>query len=122
MTDDELSPTQRAQVRECLERVRLELNSLLEDVTGMTDTVVLDQAAVGRLSRIDAIQQQKMAQATRQRTSRRLEGVEAAIARCEEEAEDFGTCGECGEPIPFPRLMARPEAPLCVPCMEARGG
>jgi DnaK suppressor protein len=116
-----LSKAQRTELRARLEAARADLHSLLADETGMTDTVELDQAVVGRLSRIDAIQQQKMAEATKVRAERRLKGVEAAIERFEEDPEDFGCCGDCGEGIPFPRLLARPEASLCVPCLEARG-
>ena len=33
---------------------------------------------------------------------------------------DFGFCGECGDPIGVPRLLARPVATLCIECKDLR--
>jgi len=77
-------------------------------------TVELDQVAVGRLSRMDAMQQQAMAEAaerTRQRDLVRIEMAERRIA-----SGDYGYCEECGEEIPDGRLAIDPMATHCVNC------
>ena len=73
------------------------------------------------MSRIDAIQQQKMNQATRRRQKFRLQQVKGALQAWERDR--YGECRECEEPIAFKRLKARPETPFCLECqaeMERR--
>lgn len=80
-----------------------------------TDIVDLDQP-IGRVSRIDALQQQQMALAQKRRRDLRLRQVRSALERAGE--GEFGDCASCGGEIPLRRLRARPESPLCVPCLE----
>lgn len=80
-------------------------------------TVMLDQQSVGRLSRMDAIQQQAMAKATQVRRGQMRNKALAALARLDE--GEFGYCVECGEDIPIKRLQLDPTIPTCVSC--ARG-
>ncbi len=81
-------------------------------------TVVLDQQSVGRLSRMDALQQQAMAKATQGRRAQSRARIQAALARIDE--GEFGYCTECGEEIPIKRLELDPTVPTCVSC--AAGG
>lgn len=87
-----------------------------EDALGAAGqaTVELDQQAVGRLSRMDALQNQAMARATgvRRQTERRR--LRAALARIE--AGAFGDCEECGEAIAPGRLRLDPAATRCIDC------
>jgi DnaK suppressor protein len=78
--------------------------------------VELDQARVGRLSRMDAMQAQEMAQATARRREQRLAQVEDALRRME--SDDFGICFACGEEIDPRRLALDPTATRCIGCME----
>lgn len=121
MADDELTEEQLAEVRGRLDTVRAELRTLLADEAGLAGTVTLDQAAMGRVSRVDALQAQQMAKAAHRRAEARLKRVGAAIARFDDEPEDYPWCPECGEAIGYRRLMAVPESIFCVRCLEARG-
>lgn len=122
MTDrTELTPDQTEQVAHALRTLRAELITLIEDASGLGDTVHLDQSAMGRVSRVDALQQQQMAAATKRRAEARLERVEAALERHREDPDTFGWCPDCGEPIGLGRLHAVPESVFCVPCLQARG-
>lgn len=76
--------------------------------------VILDQQSVGRLSRMDALQQQAMAAAQETRRHGRIRALEAAIARIE--AEDFGFCDDCGEFIGMGRLDLEPTVTRCRDC------
>ena len=51
---------------------REQLQAIYETAKEAAETVELDQSRVGRLSRMDAMQQQAMAQATNQRRSQEL--------------------------------------------------
>jgi DnaK suppressor protein len=77
-------------------------------------TVELDQSLAGRVSRIDAIQQQKMAQAAEQRNRLRLLSLKAVLNKID--TEDFGLCEECAEPISIERLKIKPESLYCLSC------
>ena len=79
--------------------------------------VELDQARVGRLSRMDAMQAQAMSVETGRRRRQHLVEIDAALERIE--AGDFGECFECGEVIIHGRLEANPAATLCIGCAEA---
>ncbi|MCK4711785.1 MAG: TraR/DksA family transcriptional regulator [Marinosulfonomonas sp.] len=77
-------------------------------------TVELDQQSVGRLSRMDALQQQAMAKATQVRRSQQVLRIDAAFARMED--AEYGYCTDCGEDIPLKRLELDPTVPTCVTC------
>ena len=89
-----------------------------EDAAGAQgqQTVELDQQAVGRLSRMDALQNQAMAQATARRRIAERQRIMAALARVE--AGEYGYCTTCGDAIMPARLTADPAIPRCAPCMR----
>jgi len=76
--------------------------------------VTLDQQSVGRLSRMDALQNQAMAAGTEARRLERIRALEAALARIGE--GEFGYCGECGGFIGLKRLDLDPAAARCMDC------
>ncbi len=78
------------------------------------NTVVLDQSSVGRLSRMDALQQQAMAKATAQNTAQEIRAIHAALARLD--AGEYGYCSDCGEEIARKRLALAPTATKCIGC------
>lgn len=77
-------------------------------------TVELDQEAVGRLSRIDALQVQAMAEAQARRRSAARDRIRAALKRLDE--GEFGYCLECGDEIAEKRLAHDPSVTHCVKC------
>lgn len=82
-----------------------------------TQTVELDQQAVGRLSRMDALQNQAMAVANARMRAVRKAKIEAAIRRID--TDEYGYCSECGDTIEPKRLAIDPTVLTCVDC--ARG-
>jgi DnaK suppressor protein len=80
-------------------------------------TVMLDQSSVGRLSRMDAMQQQAMASGLRAALQREKLRLEAARTRLQNGT--FGVCCQCGADIVPARLRADPGAPFCAECQEA---
>lgn len=113
-----------------IERFKQRLLSKREDILALNDTrksaqstVELDQSRVGRLSRMDALQQQAMAQASQNSIDRSLKAIEAALLRCDH--GHFGFCEECDEPIAPKRLEYDPTVTCCIRCaeeLEQRGG
>ena len=98
----------------------LEARQALEDTQeareDATATVKLDQTAVGRLSRMDALQQQAMAKSVSDRAAVSLQQIKAALRRCDEGT--YGYCGECDELIDPRRLELNPANTRCINCAE----
>ena len=100
-------------------RARLfELRDELESTAATGDkssrVVELDQSRVGRLSRMDAMQAQAMAQASGHRRKLMLQKIAAALARID--SGNFGSCQSCEETINRKRLEFDPTVVLCINC------
>lgn len=117
MEQSELRKEDRDRLHASLLALADELRALLESFRENAQPVDLDEP-IGRLSRMDAIQQQNMAVANRRSAEQRLTRVEGALRRIDD--GEYGDCLECGEPISLPRLEAQPEALLCVDCQGLR--
>ena len=118
----ELRSHEREELYHLLTALREELQQLLENSSNGAQPVSLDEP-IGRLSRMDAMQQQSMVQANRRTARTRLTRIEAALRR--HVNGEYGLCVECEEEIGFARLKAQPESPFCIDCQgnrEARGG
>ncbi|MDW7773753.1 MAG: TraR/DksA C4-type zinc finger protein [Desulfobulbaceae bacterium] len=76
--------------------------------------VELDQARVGRLSRMDAMQQQAMAQAAARLSENERQRIEAALKRIE--TGEYGYCVVCDEEIAEGRLRFDPSVLTCIAC------
>jgi RNA polymerase-binding transcription factor len=76
--------------------------------------VQLDQQSVGRLSRMDALQNQAMAKAQQARRDTQTLRLNAALARIEQ--GEFGYCEDCGEDIAPKRLELDPSVTKCIAC------
>jgi DnaK suppressor protein len=103
---------EKAKARLAQKRAEIEAHSAMSAES--RKPVELDQVSVGRLSRMDAMQQQAMAEAgerARMRDLVRIEMAERLIA-----SGDYGFCEECGEEIPDKRLAIDPMATRCVKC------
>lgn len=79
--------------------------------------VELDPTRVGRLSRMDAMQQQAMAQATKQRLDMELNHIASALARIA--SGEYGYCTTCGDEIAKGRLLADLTTLTCIACATA---
>ncbi len=116
MAEQELTEPQVEQLAAQLADLEGELKHALAASADAADTVQLDQSRVGRLSRMDAMQQQAMTQATRRNQRARLEQCRTALAAVK--TGDYGYCRKCDEPIGLKRLTARPESPFCLACQR----
>jgi DnaK suppressor protein len=109
-----LTPEQLEMFREELLRMVARLERSMRTTDASARPVTLDQTSVGRLSRIDAIQNQSLAQGMQERERQKLAFLQAALRRLDEGT--YGICTGCGEPILPERLAFFPEIPTCVQC------
>ena len=93
-----------------------ELDRLRRQAHESRAPVALDQQSVGRLSRMDAMQQQAMHIANDARRQQRHMALLAALKRMD--AGDYGYCHQCDEMIGAGRLAIDPAVTLCVHCTQ----
>jgi len=82
------------------------------------DIVALDQSAVGRLSRMDALQAQAMSLESKRRRELELTRTKSALLRIEK--KEYGYCLRCNEDISEKRLSVDPAATLCIDCANKK--
>ncbi|QYZ64627.1 MAG: conjugal transfer protein TraR [Gammaproteobacteria bacterium (ex Lamellibrachia satsuma)] len=111
MTEEEM-----AQIRQQLLLLRSELQELEETFKETNKPLELDQARVGRLSRMDAMQAQQMALESSRRRQSQLLKVEGALRRIK--SGEYGYCFVCGEEIGIRRLSVDPANTRCMECAE----
>ncbi len=111
MTEKQKKQFKEAVTRE-MDEIRTEIPRLEEQCKP-----IAPDASLGRLTRMDNIVNQSVAQKQLSNLKTRLLRLEAALKNVDEDP-DFGLCMECGEPIPMARLLAMPESERCVECAE----
>lgn len=98
-----------------LDRREREVRRQLQALATSTAAVAPDDA-IGRLTRLDAMQQQQLALDLRRRLDAQLLRIDAARRRLAK--GEYGECMACGDSIPPRRLALSPETPTCVRCQE----
>ena len=106
------TPKQTKELRTLLLANKSKLEKQLADAKSATAVGTLDQSSVGRLSRMDAMQQQSMAVSTRAKAEASLRKTLNALKRLD--AGEFGYCSQCDEAIEFKRLTVQPEESHCL--------
>lgn len=112
-----LTPGELEQLTAALDRALRKLERSMRTTEEALRPVKLDQTAVGRLSRIDSLQNQGLTRNLQEREQAKLGQVITALQRID--AGTYGVCTECGAPIPFARLEVFPETPTCTACTGA---
>lgn len=97
-------------------KLRDELMEAESSGSAETGTVELDQSRIGRLSRMDEMQNQQMALESQRRRKIQIRKIDAAWQRIEN--GEFGICSYCDERIELKRLEFDPTAVLCSDCMD----
>ena len=112
-----MNDAQRQALREQLEE---EIASCRQRVESREDNSapVAPDPALGRLTRMESLNDQGVSQAALGQARERLYQLENALKQIDDPA--FGSCRICRQPIPLERLLALPESTLCVRCASAR--
>jgi DnaK suppressor protein len=104
------------------DHIKKKIESLKEDIKyyrTLTQPISPDNA-IGRLTRMDAINSKSINEAALNKAKQTLSKMEGALTMIND--PDFGLCRECEDPIPFARLMIVPESNLCVQCAGSKMG
>ncbi len=97
-------------------RLELRLNEI-ESAKKANAPVELDQSRMGRLTRMDAMQQQAMNQAAGRLTEIERQRIRTALDRIK--MGEYGYCVQCEEDIAEGRLRADPSVLTCIGCARA---
>jgi len=77
---------------------------------------VAPDVAIGRVSRMDAINNKSVAEAGLRFAEQKLKNLNRVLSQLG--SKDFGLCLKCNQPIPLGRILIRPQSLLCVKCAE----
>ena len=111
-----LTPKNLEHFRKCLEDRLAEITAGENDRRKEAAPLELDQGRVGRLSRMDAMQQQEMSRAASRRIEVERQRIEAALDRLR--SDEYGYCIICGDDIAAGRLRFDPSVPTCITCAQ----
>lgn len=85
----------------------------IESLEALTQPIAPENS-IGRVSRMDAINNKSVNEAALRQARIRLAALEKALSQVGE--PDFGLCARCKNPIPSARLLLVPESRFCVRC------
>jgi DnaK suppressor protein len=111
---DNLTSEQQTELRAVLERELRKLERSMRSTDEAMRPVGLDQTAVGRLSRIDSLQNQSLTRNLQEREQAKLGQLVSALQRLEQGT--YGRCLSCDAAIGYERLLVFPESPTCAAC------
>lgn len=72
--------------------------------------------AIGRISRMDAINNKSVTEASLRQAQEKLRNLQRVLSQLG--TKDFGLCIKCGKAIPPARILYRPESLTCVNCAK----
>jgi len=109
------SPDTQHKIR--LEALLSELTHANQQAKASAATVDLDQSRVGRLTRMDALQNQAISTSAVNQREQQIRDIKSALRRLD--AGNYGLCEACDGDINPLRLEHNPAARLCIQCAQA---
>tara|TARA_B100001248_G_scaffold262708_1_gene261287 strand:+ start:13219 stop:13572 length:354 start_codon:yes stop_codon:yes gene_type:complete len=112
-----LNQKELAELKQLIHKKQRQIEDSLVEMKKSSKPVNLD-GSFGRLSRMDALQQQQMALNNQLHLEKELKQLKASQNRIDQGV--YGYCLQCEEPIGFKRLCVKPEVLLCFACSKAQ--
>ncbi len=99
-------------------KIIAETESLEESIKSLEETSkpVPPDNAIGRLTRMEAINAKSISEASLNAARTKLAKLNRAMTRLDD--PEFGMCVLCEEQIPLGRIMLLPETTVCVRCAD----
>jgi DnaK suppressor protein len=92
-----------------IEKIKVKIIALEE----LTKPIAPD-CAIGRVSRMDAINNKSINENALRKAQNKLKGMEIALQNVDD--ENFGLCARCNNQIPLGRILLMPHSRFCVHC------
>ena len=98
------------------DKIEKELIRLKDEISELKELVkpIAPENAIGRISRMDAINNKSVNEAALRKSEIRYEALKNALLTIDQES--FGVCARCGDVIPMGRMLLRPQSRSCVKC------
>ena len=92
-----------------IEKIKIKIIDL-EELT----LPIAPDCAIGRVSRMDAINNKSINENALRKAQNKLKGMEIALQNIDDES--FGLCSKCNNQIPLGRILLMPHSRFCVHC------
>lgn len=99
----------RIKIQESIDKLEYDLISMRDNVKPISP-----ENSLGRVTRMDAINNKGVAEAAIATAKRRLDKLKMALRSIDNTG--FGICARCKNPINEQRLMFMPESTYCIRC------
>ena len=107
----------RETIRVTIQEEMTQLKRIIADLKEKTQPIAPDNA-IGRISRMDAINNKSINDAALVNAQKKLAALEHAVTKID--TPEFGLCVSCGKEIPTARILHLPHTNRCVRCVEQR--
>ena len=108
-----MDAAQKEELRLKIEEELAKTKSKIEEYKEFTKPIAPENA-IGRVSRMDAINNKSVNEAALRKAEQKLKGLQVALNNLED--PDFGKCARCKNDIPVGRILLMPHARFCVHC------
>jgi DnaK suppressor protein len=110
-----MTAEERIALKGKIEATIIQTEDEIRQLEGMTQPIAPENS-IGRVSRMDAINNKSVAEATLRSARRKLNNLKLALSKID--SPEFGICTRCKKPIPSARLMFMPQSTRCVHCAD----
>ena len=108
-----MDPKQKEELKTIIEKEIVKTEKKIIGYKEMSEPIGPENA-IGRVSRMDAINNKSVVEAALRKAEQKLDGLKNARHRLNDEG--FGICSRCKEPIPIKRIVLMPQSRYCVRC------
>ncbi len=103
----------RNEIKELIIKKIHQVTGHIKELEELTRPIAPD-VAIGRVSRMDAINNKSVNEAALRQARSKLHGLQHALDNIDNSS--FGVCSRCGGKIPMGRILIMPESPKCIRC------
>lgn len=108
-----MTPEEKKKIIDILLKEKAKQEAKIADLKELTQPISPD-CAIGRVSRMDAINNKSVNEAALRAAETKLRNIEISLEKSEN--PEFGKCRQCGFDIPVGRLIVMPGSTRCVAC------
>lgn len=104
---------EKTQLKALMVKKMVQVEDLIKELEDLTRPIAPD-VAIGRVSRMDAINNKSVNEAALRQARDKQQGLQHALDNIDKTS--FGVCTRCGTEIPMGRILIMPESPKCIRC------
>lgn len=109
-----MNAEEKNKIQEYLISEKAKVLTKIDDLKELSQPIEPD-CAIGRVSRMDAINNRAISEAALQKAEEKLKKINISLSSIND--DNFGKCMHCGNEIPIQRLLLMPGS-LCIKCAQ----